>query len=222
MPVFRNILLALVMIPLLTGCQWSVEVTRTPATMTPNALQLLPTYDVSPPPPPPPDFDPDAPSANAVIGSVLEITPEHLIVTTTLASTYTIHLVPQTAIWNGGWNPDRAIEVGDEVSVSGQVDHQAHTAIAEKIWVNLVSLAGTLASPVTYTPAGNLTFTLSDPRYGDFLIEVASGQKIFSEDVGKELTPDAIQWDIVRYVDVVGLKRKNGTVLADSVSVSSQ
>lgn len=166
-----------------------------------------------------PNLDFDKPSDKAIDGLVTNISKDSLVITTTLGSKYTVTLTPQTQIWKGGWSSGLPIEMKDHIDITGNVNHSTKIVTAEKIWVNIVSLSGVISN-IKWVGTGTLQFNLRDVRYGTFLVKLSPSQKVLPPNGNREVPIDEIQWDKVKFADVVGLVLKDGLVQPEHVSVS--
>lgn len=184
---------------LLAGC---ITDTRLAGEPDAAASETLPQPDPTP--------DPNAPSDEFIDGLVLEAAAGQIAITTTLGSEYTVYPHSETVYWAGV--NELPVHPGDVISVVGRVDHTAHTAAANQIYVNLTRITGDVSD--VRPASGAARFSLYDLRRREsFAVEliprpdlsIAMGEKTFAI--------DEIPWDAIRIGDVIGFVRRDDGVV---------
>lgn len=187
--------------------------------VTPAALaQPRPPQPPGPPPPPPP---PPPVGASLVVerfasGSVMEVNDKRILLTNPTRGTLVLHLSRTTAVWKGGWDSGRPIEVGDQVAAWGEPRAGGTEYDVEKMWVNIVNLQGRISN-VRQGPSGP-QFRLQDRYLGPQQVAMQSTTLINRPD-GRE-TPfgaDLVAPRDGQFLQVIGLRLKDGSVQATRV-----
>lgn len=150
----------------------------------------------------------------AVSGVVLEVRSDGLRIESGQRGEGLVRFTRDTIIWKGGYGSGLAVEVGDRVTVRGNVvsGPEGFTVQAERLWSNIVNLVGSARS-MKSTPNG-LVFEIDDRRKAIRQIEVV-GQTSLAESGVESLFQDhPVFPSDGQQIQVVGLERKDGSVLA--------
>lgn len=174
----------------------------------PEPTQSLDTS--SPPPPPPP------PGTSLIVdkyatGEVTEVSRDRILLKTSYGGNVVLRLLPETAVWKGEWNGSLPIEVGDQIKAWGE-PRTGGTFDVEKMWVNIVNLRGTISN--IERESGGLRLRHHDACQGLFLVKI--DQRTLVNRDGRAVTFGSSPIDLRegRHLQIVGLKLKDGSVLA--------
>lgn len=196
----RSNLLWLALLPallLLAGC-----ITDTRLSGEPGVSGTLPVAT--------PTTDPNAPSDIFIEGVALEAAPDRIVLTTTLGSEYTVYPHSETVYWAGV--NELPVHPDDAVAAVGRVDHTAHTAAANEIYLNFTRITGKVLD--VQPGSGTARFTVRDSRRQEsFTVELIPRPDLSIVIGNGEVTIDAIPWDAVRIADVIGFVRRDDGVV---------
>lgn len=215
----RKILLALILLPaaILGACITSAIVpanidkpTSTPSTSTSDQLLATPVNASA---------DLDAPIPNFLSGKVTAVVTDTLSVKTDIDGEYQVQVLPETKIWKGNWDDnDRVVEVGDTVTISATVDHTAHSAVADQLYVNIVNVGGLVFD--VDPQAQEIHFTIQDAYTQELVkIRLKADQKVANGTESREMMANEVDWPHVKHAQVIGLRLKDGTVEASTTFV---
>lgn len=87
-----------------------------------------------------------------VIGTVIDVRPDRILVQTAYHGNVTLHLSPETKIWDGLWLNSIPTESGDDVTAT--VRRRADGSLyVEQLYINIVNLYGSISN-LEKTPEG--------------------------------------------------------------------
>jgi hypothetical protein len=180
---------------------------------TSDTMYTSDTVDESQPPP----SSPRIPIEKIIYGPVVEVREGYITVNDSTRGLVTLHILPETRIWKGEWNSDLPIEVGDSLIGHGEPNEDGTVYEMAQMEINVASLRGAVLD-VKKTSEG-LDVQLREVYTGEsFLIHITSETLAVSEE-GNEVPFVEAQLDLRPGdgVQIVGLKLKDGTVVATLV-----
>ncbi len=151
---------------------------------------------------------------------VFAVTPDSIQVAVTEGVTYTVHLGAATKLWGG--STELPAQPGDELLVLGAVDHQARTAEANEVYVNLAAGYG---GPIyDVRRSGDVVeFMFDDLRAGPVAVRLAPRPDLRLSFDDQEVAFDTVPWESVRRgrVDAGFRLREGGAIEPLMLSLGS-
>jgi hypothetical protein len=160
---------------------------------------------------------PRVPREKIIKGTIVAVDGDTIMIDSSKYGSVTLHLSDETRIWKGKWNSELPIEVGDFFYGYGEPNEDRTIWKMEQMEVNIVNLRGGIIS-IKETSEG-LTLQLEEAHDNQLYTIHVTPETLLMSDDGRDVPFSEAQVDLKLGdgVQIIGLKRKDGTVVATSI-----
>lgn len=144
-------------------------------------------------------------------GDLISVSKESLAIRESNGNTLNLVLNSSSRIWKGGWEDGDPLEAGDKIFAWGERTEQS--LVVEQVYANIVNLQGKYLGTDKSTPS-EVVVTHSDFNAGIASVQLNTKTEIIDSETDKLLPIDSLKLKENQFMQVVGLRLRDGSVRA--------
>ena len=164
----------------------------------------------------PPSVNPAVSFEKIVEGIVTDVKGSTIVISTPDRGLVTLLLLPKTRIWKGKWDSAMPIEIGDDIIGYGEPSKDGTVFEMEQLEINVVNLRGGITK-VTPTAEGLAIEMLESRSEQIEIVHIDAETMVTAEDGSYPFGERAVEFKVDDGVQIIGVRLKDGTVLASTI-----